>query len=57
MTFFLFVVGLGRASSWVLGLDDEIKAWASANRPLIAVMMGLSLIVYAIYDALQERDR
>jgi hypothetical protein len=57
--FFLFtvvVIGAARAYSWLFGYDDEMKAWASQNRPAITLVLVLSAIIYAMYDWL-EQDR
>ena len=55
--FTLAVIGLARAYSWLFGYDDEVRAWAAANRPLIAIVLTLSAIVYAMYDWLEENER
>ena len=58
--FFLFsivVIGGARAYSWLFGYDDEMKVWASQNRPLILLVLGLSGIVYAMYDWLEDPER
>jgi len=57
--FFLFtlvVIGGARAYSWLFGYDDEMKIWASQNRPAITLVLVLSAIIYAMYDWL-EQDR
>jgi hypothetical protein len=46
-----------RAYSWLFGYDDEMKVWASQNRPLILLVLGLSGIVYAMYDWLEDPER
>jgi hypothetical protein len=45
------------AFSWAFGYDEEVRAWASQNRPAVALVMVLSAIVYAMYDFLEEPDR
>lgn len=55
--FFLFsvvVIGAARAYSWLFGYDDEMKAWAGQNRPIISIVLFLSAIVYAMYRWLDE---
>lgn len=57
IVFTLAVIGIARGYSWLLGYDDEAKAWAAANRPLIGIVLVLSAIVYAMYDWLEDRER
>jgi hypothetical protein len=51
------VIGGSGAYSWLLGYDDEMKAWAAANRPLIVVILVLSAIIYAMYVWLDENTQ
>jgi hypothetical protein len=52
--FSVFVIGAARAYSWLFGYDDEMKAWAAQNRPIIALVLVLSAIMYAMYVWLDE---
>jgi len=55
--FTVVVIGGARAYSWLLGYDDEVKVWASANRPIILLVLALSAIVYAMYFFLDESTK
>ena len=50
----VFLIGIARAYSWLLGYDDEMKIWAATNRPLISVVLIISAIIYAMYAWLDE---
>jgi len=50
----VFILGIARAYSWLYGYDDEVKAWAAANRPLVNVVLILSAIAFAMYAWLDE---
>ena len=52
--FCIFVIGGARAFSWLFGYDDEMKVWAAQNRPLVAIVLVLSAIMYAMYVWLEE---
>ena len=52
--FSVVVIGASRAYSWLFGYDDEMKAWAAQNRPIMAVVLVLSAIMYAMYVWLDE---
>jgi hypothetical protein len=52
--FCIFVIGGARAFSWLFGYDDEMKIWAAENRPLVAIVLVLSAIMYAMYVWLEE---
>jgi hypothetical protein len=55
--FNIAVIGIAQAYSWLYGYDDEVKAWAASNRPLITVLLVLGVIAYAMYDWLEHHDR
>ena len=55
--FIVFTIGLAQGVSWLFGYDDEFKAWAGENRPLIGIVLVLSAIMYAVYDWLEVSDR
>ena len=50
-------IALGQSYSWLFGYDDEIKRWAGENRPVIAIVLILAAIVYAMYDWMEDRER
>jgi uncharacterized membrane protein len=43
-----------RSISWLFGYDDEVKAWSIHNRPLIAVVLFLSAVIYGMAKWLEE---
>lgn len=54
--FSVVVIGAAQAYSWLFGYDDEMRAWAVQNRPLILLVLILSAIIYAMYDWLEEKQ-
>jgi hypothetical protein len=54
--FSLAVIGGARAYSWLYGYDEEMRAWAQENRPLVTLLLLLSLIMYAMYVWLDEHN-
>jgi hypothetical protein len=55
IVFSVVVLGAARAYSWLLGYDDEMKAWAAQNRPMILLVLVLSAITYAMYTWLEDK--
>lgn len=51
------VIAVGQAWTWLYGMEDEVKAWIVANRSLVSVVRVLSIILYGIYDWLEEREK
>lgn len=54
--FTLYTVGAFRAFSWLFGFDQEAAAWTSQNRILIAILLGIAAIIYAMYDWLRSNE-
>jgi hypothetical protein len=54
LLFSVTVLAGAQAYSWLFGLDDQMRAWASANRPLIGLVVVLSMVIYAMYVWLDE---
>jgi len=52
--FSVTVLAAARVYSWLFGYDSEVQAWTSENRPLIALLLVLSAIVYGMYVWLDE---
>jgi len=48
IVFSVVVLGAARTYSWLLGYDDEMKAWAAENRPMILLVLVPSGIMYAM---------
>ncbi|WP_374305964.1 hypothetical protein [Methylocella sp.] len=57
LLFTLAVIGATRAYSWLFGYDAEVMRWTVTHRPLTAVILTCSAVLYAAYDLLQEEDR
>lgn len=57
VVFSVVVIGAAQSYSWLFGYDEEMRAWASQNRPVIAIVLILSAIIYAMYDWLEEDRR
>jgi len=55
--FVTVVVASTRAFSWLFGYDPEVLAWTSQNRPLVATILVLSAIIFAMYDWLESSER
>ena len=51
------MIGAAQAYSWLYGYEEEVRAWAAGNRPLITVVLVLSAILYAMYDWLEDPHR
>lgn len=50
------VIGTVRGYVWVLGLDDEYKAWSAANRAELLLILVLGSIMYGIADWMRSNE-
>lgn len=57
IVFWVTTLSGAMAFSWVLGYDQQVQAYTSTHRPIIATMPVLSGVVFAIYDWMDKQDR
>lgn len=54
--FTIAVIGLGQAYAWLFAYEDQVKSWTAENRSLLAVILVLAALVYAMYDWLEHKE-
>lgn len=57
VAFVVTVLTGAQGVSWIFGYDDEVRVWAAQNRGEVGIILALSAIMFAIYDALEEPHR
>lgn len=51
------VIAVGQGWTWLYGLEAEVKGWIAENRSLVSIVLILSILIYGMYDWLEEDDK
>jgi hypothetical protein len=51
------VLTAAQGIAWLFALDDEFHAAVREDRFLVLIVLGVSIVAFAMYDWLEEHDR
>jgi hypothetical protein len=54
---FSAIVGVAMAASWLFAINDEVYAWLRENRPLVIIVVLLSIALFLVYIGLDNEAK